>query len=194
MSLSKETKIRVLENFYAIDYVLFGKPLKNIDLVESDDCDACNKALIDEYVTAKGALLSTVIEMYRLVKHTPPVIEEKITNRTLSKMAINSAKVSRQNAITLVKEDRARDEIKNNLITSITEKEKVDVEKEVRLTIREKAYSLALDNLLIARTINESEKYKELDSWLGRIVEDAYKVLRDAVIETASEINVKKSI
>jgi len=28
MKLSKESKIRVLEDFYAIDYVFFGKPAK----------------------------------------------------------------------------------------------------------------------------------------------------------------------
>jgi len=192
MSLSKETKIRVLENFYAIDYILFGKPLKNIELAESKECDVCNQALIDEYVTAKGALLSTVLEMYRLVEHTPTPIEEKITTKDLSKLATESAKTSRKNAVTLVKEERARNDIKESLISAITESDNVNVEETVKAKIREKAYSLAIDNLLVARTINESKNFKELDSWTGRIIEDAYKVLRDSVVEAAAEILSKK--
>jgi len=192
MSLSKETKIRVLENFYAIDYILFGRPLKNVELAESEDCDVCNQALIDEYVTAKGALISTVLEMYRLVEHTPTPIEETITTKELTKMATGSAKTSRQNAVTLVKEQKARDAIKNSLISTITESENVNVEETVKIKIREKAYSLALDNLLVARTINESKNFKELNSWTGRIIEDAYKVLRDSVVEAATEILAKK--
>lgn len=192
MSLNKETKIRVLENFYAIDYIFFGKPLKSIKLAENDECEVCNQALIDEYVTAKGALLSTVIEMYRLVEHTPSVIKEKVTTKSLSKMAVESAKLARQNAVTLIKEDRAKKDIKDRLVETITKNENVDVETEVKSTIREKAYSLALDNLLVARTINESKNYKELNSWLGRIIEDAYKVLRDSIVESAVKILKKK--
>lgn len=192
MSLSKETKIRVLENFYAIDYILFGTPLKNIKLTENEECDVCNQTMIDEYVTAKGALISTVIEMYRLIGHTPKTIEEKVTTKLLSKMARESAKISRKNAVTLIKEQRARDEIKNNLVATITETNNINVENEVKSQIREKAYALAIDNLLIARTINESKNYKELDSWTGRIIEDAYKMLRDSVVEASFEILAKK--
>ena len=194
MSLNKETKIRILENFYSIDYVLFGKPLKNIELKE--DCEVCNAALIEEYVATKGALLSTIIEMYKLIDHNPEIIQEKVNVKQLNEMAIKSAKTARKNALSLLDTPRGKTSIKNRLVESLTENKKVDLEEEVKTRIKEKAFSLAIDNLLVSRAINESTNYKELDSWTGKIIEDAYKILRDSLIETSLEIlnrDIKKT-
>ena len=56
MKLKKESKIRVLENFYSLDYVLFGKPVSKVDI--------CCPVFVEEYLSIKGALMSLVIEMY----------------------------------------------------------------------------------------------------------------------------------
>ena len=48
--LSKESKIKILENFYGLDYVFFGKPVKEIQ--------TCCAALVEDYVSVKGALMS----------------------------------------------------------------------------------------------------------------------------------------
>ncbi len=194
MSLSKETKIRILENFYSIDYVLFGKPLKNIELKE--DCEVCNAALVEEYVATKGALLSTIIEMYKLIGHNPEAIQEKFNVKQLNEMAIDSAKTARKNALSLLDTPRGKASIKDRLVESLTENKKVDLEEEVKTRIKEKAFSLAIDNLLVSRAISESTNYKELDSWTGKIIEDAYKILRDSLIETSLEVvsrDVKKT-
>ena len=53
--LSKESKIRVLENFYGVDYVFFGKPVGKID--------SCCPIIKEEYVSIKGALLSVFVEL-----------------------------------------------------------------------------------------------------------------------------------
>ena len=63
MKLKKESKIRVLENFYSLDYVLFGKPVSKVD--------TCCPVFVEEYLSVKGALLSTVVEMYNLINYSP---------------------------------------------------------------------------------------------------------------------------
>jgi hypothetical protein len=65
---------------------------------------------------------------------------------------------------------------------------KVNVEKLVQDKIRSKAFSLAVDNLLVGRAITESKKFDKLNTWNGRLVEDAYKILRDNLIECAMNI------
>jgi hypothetical protein len=192
MSLPKETKIRVLESFYAIDYILFGKQFKSIKLNENSGCSLCNQVLAEEYLSAKGALLGTVTEMYKLIKHNPPRLNEQINGKLLNKMAYKSAKIARKNASVLIKTSKGRNSVKNRLVETITENTKINIDKEVQKHIREKAYSLAIDNLLISRVITESKKYKEMNSWMGRIIEDAYKILRDSLIESA--MNIKKDI
>jgi len=178
MRLSKESKIRVLENFYAIDYVLFGKPVAKLR-------EVCCEGLVDEYTSIKGALLSVLIELYKLVDHNPQPIKEAVNSKALAKMARESAKVARKNCENLVVSSKGRQDIKTELRQVIEQAEKVDIESLVKEKIREKASRLALDNLLIAKTISESVEYKKMNEWEGRIIEDAYKILRDSLVEQA---------
>jgi len=61
--LTKEGKIRVLENFQSIDYIFFGRPVTKLD--------TCCEGLVQEYITVKGALMSLMVEMYNLIELNP---------------------------------------------------------------------------------------------------------------------------
>jgi len=174
--LTKESKIRVLENFYALDYIFFGKPLTKLE--------TCCPTIRHEYISVKGALMSVVVEMLKVVKHSPEKITERITTKDIMKNARKSAKLARENAERIVKSKKSRDSIKTELRRMIQEDENIIVTKVVENKIREKAFSLAVDNLLVARTISESKNYKELNSWTGKILEDSYKILRDSLVES----------
>lgn len=181
MKLKKESKIRVLENFYSLDYVLFGKPVSKMDV--------CCPVFTEEYLSVKGALMSLVIEMYKLVKHSPLPITEKVDTKKLIKLAKESAEIARENCKKLVTSPKGRNDVKQDLRESLTKtKEKVNIEKLVQEKIRTKAFSLAVDNLLIGRAITESKKFSKLNTWNGRIMEDAYKILRDNLVEAAMNI------
>lgn len=181
MKLSKESKIRILENFYALDYVFFGKPV-----LEST---VCCPFFIQEYLSVKGAILSIIIEMFKLADHTPPVINEKVNSKRLQKMAVESAKKSRENSKKLVVTEKGKEDVKNMVKEALNESDSnVKMEDVVQKKIREKAYSLAVDNLLIARTLAESENYSKMNTWEGKILEDAYKILRDQLVECALNI------
>ena len=105
MKLKKESKIRVLENFYSLDYVLFGKPVIKENV--------CCPVFVEEYISVKGALMSLVIEMYKLVKHSPETITEKVTEKSLRKMARESAVIARENCKKLVTSKKGRKNVKN---------------------------------------------------------------------------------
>ncbi|MBT3282480.1 MAG: hypothetical protein HN374_05895 [Cryomorphaceae bacterium] len=181
MSLPKESKIRLLENFYATDYVFFGKHIREMD--------SCCPVLVEEYMSIKGALMSVMIEMFNLVSHTPDVIEEHIDSNRLHVMAADSAQVAKNNSQSIVESDKARADIKIEVKESVELDKNINVEDIVKLKIQEKAYKLALDNLLVARMISEAVDYQELNTWSGKIVEDAYKILRDSLVESAISIN-----
>ena len=182
MRLKKESKIRVLENFYSLDYVLFGKPVSKVDI--------CCPVFVEEYLSVKGAMMSLVIEMYKLVKHSPAALTESVRTKDLMSMARESAIIARENCKKLVTSKKGRSNVKAELRESLSQMKgnKVDIEKLVQEKIRIKAFSLAVDNLLIGRAITESKKFNKLDSWDGRIIEDAYKVLRDNLVECAMNI------
>jgi len=175
--LNKESKIKVLEAFYGIDYALFGKPIKKVS--------NCCPVIKEEYVSVKGALLSVYIEMLKLMKHEPAVLEEKIDSKKLSKMARESAKASRYASQQVVTTELARKDIKHELQEALKEDKNINVSKLVETKIREKAFRLAVDNLLVAKALQEAKDVKAMNSWTGRIIEDSYKILRDNLCETA---------
>ena len=76
--LLKESKIRILENFYALDYIFFGKPVKKMN--------ACCAALVEDYLAIKGALSSVIIEMLKLIQHSPEKLTEKVDLKSMTKM------------------------------------------------------------------------------------------------------------
>jgi len=175
--LNKESKIRVLENFYSLDYLFFGKSTSKIQ-------GLCCPALLDGYVSVKGALLSVMIEMYQTVDHQPKKLVESVTKKDLIKLARESAKIARENSKTLVSSKKGQSDIKQMVTEVLKEHKDADVEIVTKQSIREKALRLAIDNLLIARTLTESKDYKSLNSWEGKLLEESYKVLRDDLAET----------
>jgi hypothetical protein len=179
--LSKESKIKVLENFYGIDYIFFGKSVT--------DVDSCCPLVKEEYLAVKGALMSVFIEMIKLMKHSPKAITEKVNTDGLKKRAIESAKAARFAAKKVVMTEKAKVDIRKDLKLSLKEgKGQKDVSKLVEAKIREKAFKLAVDNLLVARSLLEAKNYKAMNSWEGRIIEDSYKILRDNLCELAATI------
>lgn len=178
--LSKESKIRVLENFYGLDYVFFGEPLKEVE--------SCCPLIKEDYLSVKGALLSVFVEMLKLVDHSPDPINVKVQTGQLHEMSRYYAKSAREAAQRVVTTEKARQDIKLELREMIEEGDHVDVPALVEAMIREKAFRLAVDNLLVARILSESQDMNALNTFEGRIVEDSYKVLRDNLCETANLI------
>ncbi|RLF57674.1 MAG: hypothetical protein DRN27_07325 [Thermoplasmata archaeon] len=178
--LSKESKIRVLENFYALDYVFFGK---DISAMES-----CCPLVKEEYMAIKGALMSVFIEMLKLVDHTPNTIEEQSNSTILIQNAKKSATIARENAQRIVSTPKSKANIKEALKIKIKETKDIDISEVIENQIRTKAFSLAVDSLLLARVVSESKSFDKLNEWEGNIIEDSYKILRDNLIESAYEL------
>lgn len=173
----KESKIRVLENFYALDYVFFGKPVSQVD--------TCCPLVKEEYLSVKGALMSVFIEMINLIDHAPDTIKESVDAKSLKQRAKSAAIVARENSQKIVTSQKARAVIKDMLREAVKEDSSVDVTDLVEKTIRTKAFGLAVDNLLIARSLQESAAVNKLKEWEGQIIEDSYKILRDNIVESA---------
>lgn len=178
--LSKESKIRALENFYALDYVLFGKSISKVE--------TCCPLVKEEYLSIKGALLSVFVEMIKLVGHSPKRIEERTDSKSLIKNARYSAQHARENAQRIVSSDKSRQNIKESMRDELKNDQDADITKVVEQKIREKAFSLAVDNLLLARVVSESKNFDALNTWEGRLIEDSYKILRDNLVEASYQV------
>ena len=175
--LSKESKIKVLENFYGLDYVFFGKSVK-----EQANCCPVVK---EEYLSIKGALMSVYIEMLKVMEYSPAPLEEKVDSAALLANAREGAKAARFAAQKVVTTEAARNDIKAELKEALQEDKEQDIPALVESKIREKAFRLAVDNMLVARALNEATNLEAMNEWSGKIIEDSYKILRDSLCETA---------
>jgi hypothetical protein len=180
-TLSKESKIQVLENFYGLDHIFFNKPIKEIDY--------CCPALAEEYVNLKGALMSIFIEMLKVMEHNPETIDGKLDVATIRENASQSADRSRFAASKLMQTDAARNSIKDSLIESLAlegnEDEELDPKAFVEFQIKTKSFALAVDNLMLAKPLSEATDVKAMLSFEGKLLEDSYKILRDGLCECA---------
>jgi hypothetical protein len=179
MKLTKAAKIKLLENFYGLDYVFFERSVKEVEV--------CCPVLVTEYLAVKGALLSTLIEMYRLVKYTPKELTEKVDVKRLKKNSSRVAEWAREKAKGLLLNKRGRDYVKEQ-ITKVLESDpskKQSIDEVAERKIKEQAYSLAIDTMLIGRMIAEAKSYSKMNDWKGKILEESYKILRDNLIECA---------
>jgi hypothetical protein len=175
----KESKIRVLENFYALDYIFFGKSVNKVD--------TCCPLVREEYLSVKGALLSVFMEMLKLVEHQPKAISEQVDSKSLLKNSRRVAKWARESARKIVMSKKAKANIKESLKEELLENPNADISKVVESQIRQKSFRLAVDNLMVTRILKES-KFNKLNEWEGKIIEDSYKILRDNLVEAAHQI------
>ncbi|OQB41145.1 MAG: hypothetical protein BWY04_01031 [candidate division CPR1 bacterium ADurb.Bin160] len=180
MVLSKESKTRLIENFYALDYLFFGKRISKFE--------NCCPLLKEEYLTTKGALMSIMIEMYKLAKHSPKKNQNKLTKKIIFENARISAKLAREITIEIVQTKKAQDCVKKMVRESVSVKNNKKLNSIIREKITEKTFSTGADNILMARLLSESTDILKLNSWDGRILEDAYKILRTSLVESAIQI------
>lgn len=175
--LAITSKIRILENFMALDFLYFGKQVSELQETE------CCPELLKEYVITKGALISIVKEMYEQIEHAPQS-SKKVTKEKLVEMAKHSSEESKEKAKNLLAtNETVREYVKTSILESA--KDAKDVEEVVDQKVEKYAMALASDNLLVTKSIYESENPKYFTTWEGNILRDAYKALRDNLVELA---------
>jgi len=178
--LLKESKIKVLENFYGLDYIFFGRPVSEMS--------TCCPLVKEEYLSIKGALMSVFVEMLKLMEHEPEQDSKRLTSKELMAEAKAAAQLSRNEAERVVSTDKSREDIKVSVRESMASDSGIDVSLLVESKIREKAFSLAVDHLLLGGVVNEALALEDMESWEGEIIEDSYKILRDNLVEAAHDI------
>ena len=176
MALTKEAKIKILEAFYGLDYLYFGKPI--------GDVKTCCPGLREDYLAMKNSLLSIMIEMYSMVDYKPSKISYQLSSKNLKELAIKNIKTARKISENLIRTNQAKRDIKLRLKESLTSNE-ADINAVVKEKIMEKAYKLATDTYLIGNMVIASEKINIMNQWSGKIHEDAYKYIRESLVDLA---------
>jgi hypothetical protein len=177
--LKNNSKKRILENFKALDFIFFGKPI--------DEVETCCPFLKEDYLSTKGMFFSIIIEIYDLINHNPKSDNfNEIQNiNDLIESSKKSAKVAVENSKKILNTKNGKKTLVEQINRSLKNDENQNLNDVVQEEIKRKAFSIAIDNIIIAKAIRETENYKNLNSWKGGVLEEAYKTVRDNLIETS---------
>jgi len=176
--LSKSARAKFLENFEAIDYIVFGKPVRELE-------DACCRDTLIEYITTKAALLSNLIDICKLVEYSPSD-GVPINMQVFQENAVEAAKLSKKSASKIVRSEKAIAEIKDAVSKTIRENQNLSPSEISEIAAKSKAFCLAIDELLIKRTLFESKNYNKItEDFPGKIQIDSYQFLRDDLVSLA---------
>ena len=184
--LPAESKLKILESYYGLDLAIFKAPL--------DKVDTCCPVLKEEYVVAKGALLSLMVEMYDFLGHQPAVItEDQVPDKAgLQKLALESVKIANSKAkAALITEDS-----KKSIMKSISEsaqlakkgKKNIDLETLLSENVKARMYKNSIDNLLLLETFKDCKSRDKIKTHRGKTLYEAYRILRDNLIRVANEV------
>lgn len=185
IKMNTGAKMQVLENFYALDYAIFGRLNENVDV--------CCPILKEEYVRTKGALLSCVIDIYKNMEFAPKAIYESISAAGIQSNATARAKQSRKNATNRILNETSKKRIKNAVQESIfAVKKKMDdsvITNIIEGEIRKIGLERLTDDILIKNSLKESKNNSFLvDDKHGIAMMNAYKTLRENFIAAAISI------
>ena len=171
--MSKSTQALNLSHWFTIDKILFGKTNPKDVLSESD---------YKGYVTAKGAALSNLFDMFKKMG-----VKSTAKFGTLQEMQSFSDKVAKASKVRAKKiitteavAKQIRDEIKKATIS-----EGVSTEDVAKVIVDHEIKTIALDLVMFESALASTNNKKSLSDWRGKIMVDAYRTLRDALVKYA---------
>lgn len=173
--MSNKTKQMInLENWYGIDYILFGKPSKK-HLSEED---------LEKYRTTKAAMLSNLFEIYIPMNFSNE--ERSIEN---SRQIIENGILRAKNSLDKSKEilsDKAVSNIIKEEVDQIVSEDGFPRDKTSNYIMKKKYKSTAIDILCIESFIND-ENINVIrpteENWKNKVILDSHKAMRNTLVE-----------
>ncbi len=177
MAVKSNVKIRVLESWYIIDSLLFSDHARNVIKEGS---------MFREYVSLKGAILSNLYEYYSHIDFNPVYGKAAPTSvRALTESAKINASKARKLSSNILKKEGIKEALKNRIAKESKVRKIKNIGKFTDKIITEKFIQIALDNALIGLPLLEAKNMKKCNDFKGQILEDAYKMMRNSIIEIA---------
>lgn len=175
---SRELKTKILENWFAIDSILFNDHAKYV-IKEGRS--------FREYISLKGALLSNLYEFYNHIGYTPVIEEDNFpkNEKALIENSRQSSIYAKKLAATTLSREDVKGALKKKIVREAKERNVKDPAKFSKLVAEQKFRQISLDNILIGIPILECQNRDKMDDVKGQILEDAYKMMRDQIVKLA---------
>lgn len=168
--MNKSTKTKILEAYFGIDAILFGKP--------------ANKALVGdqlkEYVVTKCALLTNLAELYAGIGYSGDNVSFDNTS-SLVKHANRNAKKALTESKAIISDTNVAKMVREELKDFSTQK-RLNEDVAAKYVISRRLKNVALDHYLMTEAVDEACQ-PCLEQWQTKVQLEAYKTMRNALVE-----------
>jgi len=171
--MNKAHKTLILENWFAMDYILFGKRSTKA-IVKEDN--------LKEFLTNKGSLFSNLAEIYNAIDYKSNnkysnLKELQIKSKEKAERSLEEAKkiIKSKSVNSIIKEEIS----KAGITEGLTE------EEIAQYVISKKLKEIAIDYLLFEGLDQDKEAKKKLKDWKGNVYIQSHNLLRTDAINAA---------
>ena len=171
--MNKSRQSLVLSKWFSIDRILFG---------QHDPKNVLGEDAFKGYITAKGAFLSGLHEIYKKLKYEPNQSFKNLTEmETFGAVQASAAKKRAKKIITTESvANTVRTEVKSAKIVEGATSEQMS-----SYLIDRKIKSIALDVVMLEQAMATTGHKNALKDFSGKVMLDAYKTFRDALVKYA---------
>lgn len=163
-----------LSNFYGIDRILFG---------DSNPKDLLKEGEFNNYQTAKGAFLSNAYDIYTKLGFTP---ERSFKSpKKLVEYGVVRADKSLERAKKIVSTSSVTKMLKEEFKQIAGNKKTSSARKVANILVLENIQKVAIDSMIMENAIKNGCPVC-IQKWETKILFDAHKTLRDALIKYAA--------
>ena len=171
--MNKSAHTLVLSKWFSIDRALFGNNSPKSVMSESD---------FHGYITAKGAMLSCIYEIYNKLGFKPNVTFANLTQ--LREFGLDLGLLANKRAKEIMITENVSKKISKE-IRSAALTENFNSADAQSFLVDQKIKNISLDVLMLEDALKFTGKKNKLNEWGGNVLLDAYKTLRTALVKYA---------
>lgn len=183
MMKNKSVPTAILRDYYVIDSILLNQHAKKYFKEDSD---------FNDYVSIKASLLSTLFEFYQHIGYKPVEDMNFKDTKALCESAVQYAKKSKHLSSTMLQKPVFQNEMKKFIKESAETNSVKDIREFSKKVIAERFNRMCLDNVLIGIPVLESKHPEKANDFRGKILEEAYMMMRNSLIRHAKTAEVLK--
>jgi len=172
--MNKKRQSLVLSRWFTVDHILFGN---------NDPKSFLGEDAYNNYITAKGAFLSGLHDIYMKLGYDPKTVSFKNLDemKAYGEGVAKRAKKRAKNIITTESVASAvRNEVKSSKLT-----EGITSEQMQEYLIDKKIKSIALDVVMLESALAQTGNKNSLKDFSGKVLLSSYKIFRDSVLKYA---------
>ena len=171
--MSKLSKKIITESWFSVDYILFDNDAKLV----------LDESTFKSYVSAKGSLISNLIECYQILNYEPGTSVYKTVSEMFDYIGDKVDEI-RDDVLDLMTTEDSMTYIREEISDIKADQKNMTIEEAAKKVVTKRYKCSVIDAILLNDAMLAVEDNSIFESFDFKILIDAHKLLRDSLIAT----------